>query len=108
MLFSTGVRKHCYKRAYHARERGQDMYAGGYVCGRRAGRAYLLSKRKNEKCGKMRVASMQTTARVSVQKNGSGEHTGNRSGEHVGGARESKRNDWRESCESAGEEMVET
>lgn len=35
---------------------------------------------------------MQTTARVSVQKNGSGEHTGNRSGEHAGGARESKRN----------------
>ena len=45
----------------------------GYVRERRAGRAYLLSKRKN----------------------GSGEHAGNRSGECEGGARESKRNDWR-------------
>lgn len=42
-----------------------------YVRGRRAGRAYLLSKRENE----------------------SGEHAGNRSGEYAV-ARESKRNDW--------------
>lgn len=76
MLFSKGVRKHCYKRAYHARAR-----EGGH-----AGRAYLLSKRKGE-----------------MRKNESGEHAGNRlgecmgnrSGEHAGGARESKRNDWR-------------
>lgn len=32
-----------------------------YVRGRRAGRAYLLSKRKNEKNGKTRVASMRVT-----------------------------------------------
>lgn len=65
--------------------RGQDMYAGGYVCERRAGRAYLLSKRKRK-----------------MRKNESGEHAGNRlgecmgnrSGECAGGARESKRNDW--------------
>lgn len=44
----------------------------GYIRGRRAGRAYLLSKRKNE----------------------SGEYAGNRLGESTGGARESKRNDW--------------
>ena len=56
--------------------RGQDMYAGGYVCERRAGRAYLLSKRKGEK-----------------RKNESGEHAGNRLGE-CAVARESKRNDW--------------
>lgn len=61
------------------------MYAGGYVRGRRAGRAYLLSKRENE----------------------SGEYAGNRSGE-CAVARESKRNDWIESCESARGEMVET
>lgn len=36
---------------------------------------------------------MQTTARVSVQKNESGECMGNRSGEYAV-ARESKRNDW--------------
>lgn len=66
------------------------MYAGGYIRGRRAGRAYLLSKRKGEK-----------------RKNESGEHAGNRSGEYAV-ARESKRNDWTESCESAGGEMVET
>lgn len=51
----------------------------GYVRGRRAGRAYLLSKRKNE----------------------SGEYAGNRLGECMGNrsgeyavARESKWNDW--------------
>ncbi len=51
----------------------------GYVRGWRAGRAYLLSRRKNE----------------------SGEHEGNRLGECMGNrsgeyavARESKRNDW--------------
>ena len=71
MLFSTAVRKHCYKRAYRARASGRDMCAG------RAGRAYLLSKRKGEK-----------------RENESGEHAGNRSGESAGGARESKRNDW--------------
>ena len=57
----------------------------GDARGRRAGRAYLLSKRKREK-----------------RKNESGEHAGNRSGEcmgnrsgeYAGGARESKRNDW--------------
>ena len=49
----------------------------GYVRGWRAGRAYLLSKRKRE-----------------MRKNESGEHAGNRSGESAGGARESKRNDW--------------
>lgn len=54
-----------------ARARGRDMCAG------RAGRAYLLSKRKGE-----------------MRKNESGEHAGNRSGESEGGARESKRNDW--------------
>lgn len=51
-----------------------------------------------------------------MRKNESGEHAGNRSGEcmgnrsgeYAGGARESKRNDWIESCESAGGEMVET
>lgn len=43
-----------------------------------------------------------------MRKNESGEHAGNRSGEYAGGARESKRNDWTESCESAGGEMVET
>lgn len=51
-----------------------------------------------------------------MRKNGSGEHAGNRLGECMGnrsneyasGARESKRNDWTESCESAGGEMVET
>ena len=43
------------------------MYAGGYVCGRRAGRAYLLSKRKNEKSGKTRVASIRATVRVSIR-----------------------------------------
>lgn len=37
-----------------------------------------------------------------------GEYMGNRSNEYAGGARESKRNDWTESCESAGGEMVET
>ena len=31
---------------------------------------------------------MQATARVSVQKNDSGKHTGNRSGEYAGGAGE--------------------
>lgn len=53
-------------RLCHARARA------GYVRGWRAGRAYLLSRRKNE----------------------SGEHEGNRLGESEGGARESKRNDW--------------
>ena len=56
----------------------------GFVRGRRAGRAYLLSKRKRE-----------------MRKNESGEHAcnrlsecmGNRSGEYAV-ARESKRNDW--------------
>lgn len=43
------------------------MYAGGYVCERRAERAYLLSKRKNEKCGKTRVANIRVTGRVSVR-----------------------------------------
>lgn len=43
----------------------------GYVRGRHAGRAYLLSKqkkemRKNEKSGKTRVASMRATGRVNV------------------------------------------
>ena len=90
MLFSKGVRKHCYKRACHARARGWGMY----VRGRRAGRAYLLSKRKNE--------SGEHAG------NRSGECMGNRLGESAGGAWESKRNDWRESCESAGGEMVET
>ena len=66
MLFSTAVRKHCYKYAYHARARGRS-----------AGRAYLLSKRKRE-----------------MRKNESGEYAGNGSGESAGGARESKRNDW--------------
>lgn len=64
----------------------------GYVRGRRAGRAYLLSMRKNEKCWKTRAESMRKNER----------------GEYAGGARESKRNDWIESCESAGGEMVET
>ena len=62
--------------------RGQDMYAGGYVCERRAGRAYLLSKRKGEK-RKTRNAG-----------NRLGECMGNRLGESAV-ARESKRNDWR-------------
>lgn len=56
------------------------MYAGGYVRGRRAGRAYLLSKRKNE-------SGKHAGNRL-------GECMGNRSGEYAGGARESKRNDW--------------
>lgn len=51
-----------------------------------------------------------------MRKNESGEHAGNRLGEcmdnrsdeYAGGARDSKRNDWIESCESAGREMVET
>lgn len=56
----------------------------GYVRGRRAGRAYLLSKRKRK-----------------MRKNESGEYAGNRLGECMGNrsgeyavARESKRNDW--------------
>lgn len=75
MLFSKGVRKHCYKiNVRTTRER-----AGG-VCMRaaRAGRAYLLSMRKNEKCWETRVESMRKNER----------------GEYAGGARESKRNDW--------------
>lgn len=72
MLFSKGVRKHCYKRAYHARARG--------------GRAYLLSKRKGE---------MRKNESGEPAGNRLGECMGNRSGEHAGGARESKRNDWR-------------
>lgn len=48
-------------RLCHARARA------GYVRGRRAGRAYLLSKRKNEKCRKTRVASMRATGRVSMR-----------------------------------------
>lgn len=54
------------------------------MCAGRAGRAYLLSKRKGE-----------------MRKNESGEHAGNRLGECMGNrsgecavARESKRNDW--------------
>lgn len=50
-----------------------------------------------------------------MRKNESGEHAGNRLGECMGNrsgeyavARESKRNDWIESCESARGEMVET
>lgn len=39
----------------------------GYVRERRAGRAYLLSKRKNEKRGKTGVASIRVTGRVSVR-----------------------------------------
>lgn len=42
----------------------------GYIRGRRAGRAYLLSKRKNEKNGKTRVASMRATGRASVRSRG--------------------------------------
>lgn len=42
-----------------------------------------------------------------MRKNESGEHAGNRLGEYAV-ARESKRNDWIESCGSAGGEMVET
>lgn len=64
-----GVRKHCYKCAYHARARGG-----------RARRAYLLSRRKNE-------SGEHACNRLS-------ECMGNRSGEHAGGARGSKRNDW--------------
>lgn len=68
------------------RVRGRDIYAGGYVRGRGAGRAYayLLSKRKRK-----------------MRKKESGEHAGNRLGECMGNrageyavARESKRNDW--------------
>lgn len=35
-----------------------------------AGRAYLLSKRKNEKSGKTRVASSRATGRVSMRSRG--------------------------------------
>lgn len=48
-----------------------------------------------------------------MRKNESGEYAGNRLGECMGNrpgeyavARESKRNDWRESCESAGGEWL--
>jgi hypothetical protein len=51
----------------------------GYVRGWRAGRAYLLSRRKNES--------------GEHEGNRLGECMGNRSGEHAV-ARESKRNDW--------------
>lgn len=78
-----------------ARARGRDMYAVGR--GARGARIYSVSGK--EKSGKTRVESMR--------KNESGEHAGNRSGEYAV-ARESKRNDWTESCESAGGEMVET
>lgn len=61
-------------RLCHARARA------GYVRERRAGRAYLLSKRKNE-------SGEHAGNRL-------GECMGNRLGESAGGARESKRNDW--------------
>ena len=91
MLFSKGVRKHCYKRAYHARARGRDMYAGGA----RGARVFIkLAKKREMRKGekrKTRVANVWATGRASVRV-----------------ARESKRNDWRQSCESARGEMVET
>lgn len=61
-------------RLCHARARA------GYVRGWRAGRAYLLSRRKNES--------------GEHEGNRLGECMGNRSGEHAGGTRGSKRNDW--------------
>ena len=61
-------------RLCHARARA------GYVRGRRARRAYLLSRRKNES--------------GEHEGNRLGECMGNRSGEHAGGTRGSKRNDW--------------
>ena len=73
MLFSKGVRKHCYKRAYHARAR--DGRASARWA--REARVFIKLADKREK-----------------RKNKSGEHAGNRSGESEGGARESKRNDW--------------
>lgn len=72
---------------------GGHMYAGGYVCERRAGRAYLLSKRKGEK-RKNESGEHAGNRSGECMGNRLGECMGNRSGESAGDARESKRNDW--------------